>query len=679
MKATFLRVLRDDDKATALRALVADANTAKPNFFVFRLDPQAFRQMPGIPFAYTVSHSVIAAYKTHTAVSESGVVTSMGISTKDDFRFLRLWVEVSPRRMGDSVSNTFIGKYWVTLAKGGPAVRYFTDWLLVVNWEDGGRLLKTLVAEYRGKRGWGAHWTAELKGQEHWFNNGLSWSRRANDIGFKVLQSGSMFSEKGPGLFVTSDGTTGLQALLAVTNCSCFSYLVKSRLARVDLAQSYEAGLVQETPLPNFESSSSCELVNLSLHNVDVQRRKSTPNELSRLFLLPTLLQVNGDDLQTRADGWAQRMAEAQAQFDANQREIDRIALELYGLTEHDILTPEERADRAAAQAAMPSAALDQNTHEPESEADAEPSESADDGDEAEEPDEAGPVDLAGHADALISHLFGCAFGRWDIRFATGAKPTLELPDPFAPLPACSPGMLIGDDGLPLKEPPTGYPLRIDEDGILTDDADHLDDIVRRAREAMDVIFGERAGAWETDVCQALGVADLRDYFRKGGFWQAHVKRYSRSRRKAPIYWLLQSPKKHYALWLYLHRLTPDTLYKALVKYGQPKLRRETDALARMQTRRASAASPREARALDREMDKQQAVVTDVQEFCERLARAANLNLTPDLNDGVVLTIAPLHELVPWKEPRTYWDELRAGKYEWSSIGQQMRAKGLLK
>ncbi|HEY5707449.1 MAG TPA: hypothetical protein VIS96_17965 [Terrimicrobiaceae bacterium] len=37
--------------------------------------------------------------------------------------------------------------------------------------------------------------------------------------------------------------------------------------------------------------------------------------------------------------------------------------------------------------------------------------------------------------------------------------------------------------------------------------------------------------------------------------------------------------------------------------------------------------------------------------------------------------IASLWELVPWKEAKKYWDELRAGKYEWSSIAQQLKAK----
>jgi len=44
----------------------------------------------------------------------------------------------------------------------------------------------------------------------------------------------------------------------------------------------------------------------------------------------------------------------------------------------------------------------------------------------------------------------------------------------------------------------------------------------------------------------------------------------------------------------------------------------------------------------------------------------------------VILNIAPLWELVPWKEAKATWEELLAGKYEWSSVGKQLRAKGLV-
>jgi hypothetical protein len=48
-------------------------------------------------------------------------------------------------------------------------------------------------------------------------------------------------------------------------------------------------------------------------------------------------------------------------------------------------------------------------------------------------------------------------------------------------------------------------------------------------------------------------------------------------------------------------------------------------------------------------------------------------------NDGVVLNIAPLRELVPWKEAKSYCDDLMDAKYEWSSIDRQLCEKGLVK
>ena len=64
--------------------------------------------------------------------------------------------------------------------------------------------------------------------------------------------------------------------------------------------------------------------------------------------------------------------------------------------------------------------------------------------------------------------------------------------------------------------------------------------------------------------------------------------------------------------------------------------------------------------------------MSELHDFKDKLRRAADLHLAPDLNDGVVLNIAPLWELVPWKEAKKYWDELQEGKYDWSHIAYQL-------
>ena len=116
------------------------------------------------------------------------------------------------------------------------------------------------------------------------------------------------------------------------------------------------------------------------------------------------------------------------------------------------------------------------------------------------------------------------------------------------------------------------------------------------------------------------------------------------------------------------------------MNYVEPKIRLETGRLQTIRGSQATAgASGKEAKRLAEDVEGQEDLLSELRDFEDKLRRAANLHLVPDLNDGVVLNIAPLWELVPWKEAKNYWEELLAGKYEWSSIGKQLRQKGLVK
>ena len=116
------------------------------------------------------------------------------------------------------------------------------------------------------------------------------------------------------------------------------------------------------------------------------------------------------------------------------------------------------------------------------------------------------------------------------------------------------------------------------------------------------------------------------------------------------------------------------------MNYVEPKIRLETSRLETLRNQKTAAGeSGKEAKRLAKDVERQEDFLSELRDFEDKLRRVANLHLDPDLNDGVVLNIAPLHELVPWKEAKKYWDELLEGKYEWSSIGKQLREKGLVK
>jgi hypothetical protein len=248
----------------------------------------------------------------------------------------------------------------------------------------------------------------------------------------------------------------------------------------------------------------------------------------------------------------------------------------------------------------------------------------------------------------------------------------------FAALPLAPPAILAG-----AQLSPANYPIAIQWDGILVDDQNNSDDVVRRIRTVLENIWDDKAVIIEQEACQFLAVQQLRDYFCKpgnGGFWDDHASRYSKSRRKAPIYWLLQSSRRNYALWVYYHRLDKDLLFKALVNYVEPKVRLEASRLETLRSQKAAAGDAgKEAKRLSKEIEWQEDFLSELRDFEAKLRRVANLHLDPDLNDGVILNMAPLRELVPWKEAENYWEELLEGKYEWSSIGKQLRHEGLVK
>ena len=299
-----------------------------------------------------------------------------------------------------------------------------------------------------------------------------------------------------------------------------------------------------------------------------------------------------------------------------------------------------------------------------------EATEAEDDDVDVEEPIE-GSVDSVAFAAQFVSWAIGVALGRFDVRLATGERPMPPDPGPFDPLPACSPGMLTRDDGLPVARPPTGYPLDFPESGVLVDDPGHANDITAAVRAVFDVVFGGDADRWWNDVAAVLDPKghDPRAWLA-GSFFENHLKRYSKSRRKAPVLWQLATSSGGYSVWLYAHRLTRDTFFQLQNDVVGPKLTHEEQRLASLVDSASPGSSAR------KEVAAQESLVADLRAMLEEVKRVAPL-WNPTLDDGVVLTMAPLWRLAPrhkaWqKELKSKWDELVAGKYDWAHIAMHL-------
>lgn len=506
---TFLRLLAKQDKGFALSEACARIRVHAKGQDIYILDPESFRTVPGSPFSYWVSDEVRSLFSNEGSLFYNTGTASVGVSTKDNFRYTRLWLEVDRNRTCGSRQLTF--EYpWVPFAMGGNESPYYRDVGVVLNWKDDGAELKAAISEYRGSRGWGYQWSAALNGHDYYFDAGVSWPKRARRFAPQAMPGGCIFSDRGFAAFFPAKE---LASRLAVLNSAAVDYLFKVALGRFGYPE-FLVGTLNKVPIPDLSDSDAKELSNLAKRGWSLQRRLNSVDEISHAFLLPAALRVRLEDYDQTL------IVEDLANI---QIEIDNLAFDLYGFS---------GSDRAAA---LESSGLTDNEDD------------SDDAEGADDSEDDDVVEAIEQTDSLLSWAVGVAFSRFDWRLATGEREAPPEPAPFDPLPTQSPGML-----------PEGAAPFHAHDGILVDDQGYPHDLPRLIEEVLTRVDAEAP-------------SDVRRWLKRD-FFPLHLKQYCKSRRKAPIYWPLSTSSGSYTLWLYYPSLTSQTLYTAVNDFVEPKL-----------------------------------------------------------------------------------------------------------
>lgn len=641
----FIRLSREEDKEGDLAREIGKINGNLPlsKDVSFNVDVSCFKMLPGSPFCYWVSDGIRSIFSNFPSIGDSDVVSFVGLQTSADFRFLRLSWEVS-------------GGRWSHFAKGGSFSPYYSRIYLIVAYSYEDQECLKLIGRYG-------------RGATHYYKAGLTWSRRADGLSLRCLPAGCIFADKGPAAFVKGNRHRLILAMCSITNSKPFSYLVSLQIARTELAQSYEVGLIQQTPVPELTEEQEKALAALAHRAWSIKRGLDTVVETSHAFTLPALLadlfysggeaaasvKSDGDagrSLQERANRWLAHVSICQAAVAGIQEEVDSTAFDLYGIDGEDRVVIE------AFDAKKPQAgAIAEDGSDDDSGAD-------EDDDTADEDDDVA-VDAPAEdlAVQLLSWAVGVAFGRFDLRLALGTRPLPAEPDPFDPLPALSPGMLAEAD--------PDYPLALPDDGLLLDDDGHPLDLVSRTRAVFDQVFGDEAEARWQDAARLVGCddGDPRPWFRRV-FFSWHIKRYSKSRRKAPVYWQFSVPSARFSIWLWVHKSTPDTFHR-IAALVERKISAEAGRLDRLRAEAGDRPGP----AARKLLDEQEGVLDELRALHDEVRRVAPL-WNPDFDDGVIINFAPLWRLVPqakaWqKDVRACWDKLAAGAYDWSALARR--------
>ena len=624
------RLLNEDEPATPLAAAVDALRIGQASRNVFNVDPASFRQVPNAPFAYWVSEQLRHLFTEFPSVERDGRNVKVGDHPGDGFRYIRVWWE-------PPISTET--NYWASYQKGGIYSPFYADIHLVANWD-------TKRQSYKGFLGRPGRSSERPSNYEFFFRPGLTWPRRTQSgLALRAMPAGCVFADKGPAIFINSDETEALSGLLALTTSEPFRGLVEIQTS----FGSYEVGVIQRTVLP---SATDPHLARLARVAWSAKRRPDTSNITSHAFFAPGLARGYAD-LAEGLNAWSTLLDKTSATLSELQRKIDDIAYRLYGIGSND------------------RQAIEQMLHGGVSDASPKLTEAAKLPDAEDEDDDAPTTaDAPTLVAELLDYAVGVGFGRWDVRYATGVTPAPAEPDPFATLPVCAPGMLQNAAGLPAvpSDVPDDYPIGITWPGILVDDERKSEDLVRRVHEVLEVIFPGRADAIADEACTILDAKSLRDWFRSPlGFFAGHLKRHSKSRRQAPIYWPLSSPKGLYTVWLYLHRLTTDTFFTVLRDHVEPRLEDEERHVFNLKQQAGPLATPSKAR----DIAAAEELVEDLCALRDELQRVAPL-WCPDLNDGVIINHAPLWRMVnhaPWRKAlKETWECLVAEKYDWADL-----------
>ena len=619
-----IRAVASDDRSTTLRAAVKAVRSKAMHEMVYRPDPLVLSSIDGRPFAYWVTAEIVKELTTHRPFEPSVGVVRCGLSTGDNFRFVRCWWEVNERRStadralaggADASTQLMQGCRWAPIIMGGSSQPWFSPVLLVVDWERDGERLRSFVDDTGKQR-------SSLRSTDLYFRPGFSWTRRATRLVPYVIPAGCIPSASRYQAFPSGDPFLAI-ALAASNVASSYMRLYGGDFARPN----FLVDNMKSLPVPELDNDLRRELADFVEAQVSDRRALYEGLEPFREFLRPV---ASSSEL-------------AWKQFSLLGSELDRRVAEAYGMDNDSASQLEVDLQEALTVQAKAGG--------------------------SEPNDDEGASDSSGEwGDRLVSYLVGVAFGRWDVRIGRDRSLAPPAGGPFDAPPTVPPGALLDDRGAMTCSAPADYPIDLPPDGVLLDQPGHalnLTDLVVSAALAM----GVSEEALEEEVRNVMKNANLSRYLRRR-FFSSHLSTYTQGRRRAPIYWQLQVPSKNWGIWLYMPRLSREMLF-AVVREIEQRNRLAEQRIATLQRDYDDGGAGRTIAAVSKELDAEQKLAVELVTFRDEAERIANLGWDPDLDDGAVLNAAPLADLFPaWKDADKYRTELKQGKHTWSTVSK---------
>lgn len=503
-----------------------------------------FAKIPGAPVAYWVSENFRKAFELGTSIDSISDFTGSQHKTADNEKYTKLFWEICNK----DIDN----KAWIFYIKGGEYRKWYGNIDLVVDWRE------------NAKKFYKNNITSNMIKEKYCFNEGITYTSLTSATnGFRYLPPIGTFDIKGPSIV----NVEHQNYCLGFFNTKIANRILKLLNPTITL----QVKDVKNTPII-FNDEKILAVEELVKHNIEYAKSDWDAFETSWDFTKHPLLR----NKPTISEAYVEWETECNARFvqlKANEEELNRIFIDIYGL--QDELTPEvEEKDVTVRKA-----------------------------------------DLQRDIKSLLSYAVGCMFGRYslDVEGLAYAGGTWD------------------DSKYVTFKPDENNVIPI------TDEDYFEDDIIGRLIAWLKVVYGaETLEENLRFIADALGTSGdtahqkIRNYFLKD-FFKDHCKIY----QKRPIYWLYDSGKQNgFKALIYMHRYNADTSGQVRAEYlGKMEETYESE-INRMQDIMDNGAG-REVALAGKRKEKLQKQLHECRDYDAVLGHIALASIAIDLDDGV--------------------------------------------
>ena len=574
---SFVRVRAhiDNYKGVYCRLIEPTTQQGKEEMFLagknrYTANQDNFAKIPGSSVAYWLSRNSLVNFD--KVFLENFANSREGVTTGCNDQFLRLWYEVAFGNIGwnakaanDTINCNF---KWYKQMKGGDFRRWYGNREYVIDWENNGDRIQHFADEKTGRI------RSHNYNLDYNFHEMLTWTNiSTGKFSLRYVEEGFVFDTTSSAMFLSHRNVFYVLALM--NSCVAQNYL-----SVLCPTLKYQPGNVVKVP---YIEKSKGDVEELSKKCVALSKDDWDSFETSWDFTrhpfikaitkYPNMMDIGNIYLAECYDIWAGECEERFEKLKANEEELNRIFIDIYGL--QDELTPEVEDKDVTVRKA----------------------------------------DLGRDVRSFISYAVGCMFGRYSptydgLAYAGGTwddgKYNIYKPDADGIIPIC-------------------------------DDEYFEDDMMGRFVEFVRVVYGDSSLEDNLRfIANALGGKGqpkevIRNYFLND-FYADHCKIY----QKRPIYWLFDSGKKNgFKCLIYLHRYQPDTIARIRTDYVHEQQARYRTAIEGLEKQVAAATSTSERVKLTKQLNKVQAQDAELHQYEEKVHALADQMIKIDLDDGV--------------------------------------------